>query len=172
MMFLSLAKVSPMGAPLRPNLGKAGLYNMEFPFEYRKLGDFAYNILSDPKDIKAYLMKWILPEWEFDHNEAPGEHWTVAWMERLPRMDFTLETIRLDTICPNADLWSVEDFQTSLKERADEREVSMLRGVSIEPLLVDLNGFELMDGYTRYMVLKRYGQKEVYVYMGTTRQNR
>jgi hypothetical protein len=52
---------------------------LTFPFEYRKLGDFTYHVLSDPKDIKSYLMKWIMREWEFDHNEAPHEHWTVQW---------------------------------------------------------------------------------------------
>jgi hypothetical protein len=139
---------------------------MNFPFEYLKLSDFAYNVLSDPEDIKAYLMKWILREWEHDHNEAPDEHWTVAWMAKLPRMGFRLEIIPLETIRPNPDLWSVEEFRTSLEERADEREESMLRGVSIEPLLVDGDGFELMDGYTRYLVLKRYGQKEAYAYVG------
>ncbi|HEX5942549.1 MAG TPA: hypothetical protein VFY66_09735 [Anaerolineales bacterium] len=136
------------------------------PFEYRKLGDFTYNVLSDPGEIKSYLMKWIMSEWEFDHNEAPEEHWTVAWMEALPKMEFTLQVIRLDDICPNADLWGVAEFQTGLRERADERELSLLRGVSIEPLLVNRNGFELMDGYTRYTVLKRYEQEEVYAYMG------
>ena len=29
------------------------------------------------------------------------------------------------------------------------------------------DGFELMDGYTRYTVLKRYKQHEVYTYLGT-----
>jgi hypothetical protein len=140
---------------------------MTFSFEYRKLGNFTYHILSDPKEIKAYLMKWIMREWVFDHNEAPEEHWTVAWMNMLPNMEFVLEIINLDDIHPNADLMSVEDFQTSLKERAYEREEAMLRGVSIEPLLVNRNGFELMDGYTRYTVLKRYSQKEVYAYMGS-----
>jgi hypothetical protein len=139
---------------------------MTFSFEYRKLGDFTYNILSDPNEIRSYLIKWILREWELDHSEAPEEHWTVSWMEALPNMEFVLAVIRLDDICPNPDLMSVEDFQTSLQERADEREESMLRGVSIEPLLVDRNGFELMDGYTRYAVLKRYEQKEVYAYIG------
>jgi hypothetical protein len=139
---------------------------LTFPFEYRKLGDFTYHILTDPKEIKTYLMKWILREWEFDHNEAPDEHWTVAWMEALLNMEFALEVIHLEEICPNADLMSVEDFQRSLKERADEREESILRGISIEPLLVNRNGFELMDGYTRYTVLKRYQQQEVYAYVG------
>lgn len=151
---------------------------MMFPFEYRKLGDFTYHILSDPMEIKTYLVKWIMREWEFDHNEAPEEHWTVEWMNALPKMEFTLEIIDLDDICPNPDLMSVEDFQISLKERADEREEAMLRGVSIEPLLihtaalrraslVNRNGFELMDGYTRYTVLKRYSQKDIYAYVGT-----
>ena len=108
-----------------------------------------------------------MPEWENDHYEAPKETWTVEWMNSLPKMEFALETIELDDIHPQAELMSVEDFQISLKERADEREESMLRGVSIEPLLVNRNGFELMDGYTRYTVLKRYQQKEVYAYIGS-----
>jgi hypothetical protein len=140
--------------------------SITFPFEYRRIGDFTYHILSDPKEIKAYLMKWILREWESDHIQAPGEHWTVAWMDTLPRLEFALRVIRLGDICPNTDLMSVEEFQTSLKERADEREEAMLRGVSIEPLLVNGQGFELMDGYTRYTVLSRYEQEEVYAYVG------
>jgi hypothetical protein len=146
---------------------------LTLPFEYRKLGDFIYHVLSHPKDIKSYLMKWIMREWELDHKEAPHEHWTVSWMEALPKMEFTLEVIRLDDICPNADLMSVKEFQGSLKERADEREESILRGTSIEPLLVhrttllvNSDGFELMDGYTRYTVLKRHAQDEVYAYLG------
>lgn len=140
---------------------------MQFPFEYRKLGDFTYHILSEPTEIKTYLMQWIMHEWQIDHNEAPEEPWTVGWMNVLPKMDFELEILRPEEIHPNADLMSVEDFRVSLKERADEREEALLRGVSIEPLLVDRNGFELMDGYTRYTVLKRYEQKEVYAYVGT-----
>ncbi len=139
---------------------------MNFSFEYRQLGDFTYHVLSHPKDIKSYLMKWIMREWELDHNEAPDEHWTVSWMEALPKLEFALEVIRLNDICPNADLMNVKEFQGSLKERADEREESILRGISIEPLLVNRHGFELMDGYTRYTVLKRYSQEEVYAYLG------
>ena len=140
---------------------------MIFPFEYRKLGEFTFHVISDPAEIKMYLMKWIMREWESDHNEAPEEHWTVKWMNTLPQMEFILQIINLDDINPNVDLMSVEDFQRSLKERADEREESILRGISIEPLLINRDGFELMDGYTRYAVLKRYEQKEVYAYVGS-----
>jgi hypothetical protein len=140
--------------------------NPMFSFEYCKLGDFTYHVISDPTEIKTYLLKWIMREWETDHNEAPEEHWTIKWMNALPQMDFVLEIINLDDILPNTDLMSVEDFQKSLEERADEREESILRGISIEPLLIDKNSFELMDGYTRYTVLKRYKQKEVYAYGG------
>ena len=140
---------------------------MEFPFEYRRLGKFTYNVLTDPLTIKAYLTKWIMKEWESDHKQMPDEHWTVEWMTVFPKMEFALEVLPLDDIHPNADLFSVEDFQRSLKERADEREEAMLRGVSIEALLVNRNGLELMDGYTRYTVLKWHGQKEVYAYVGT-----
>ena len=140
---------------------------MEFPFEYRTLGKFTYNVLTDPLTIKAYLTKWILKEWESDHNKAPDEHWTVEWMNVFPKMEFALEVLHFEDIRPNPDLFSVEDFQRSLKERADEREESMLRGVSIEALLINRDGFELMDGYTRYTVLKRHEQKDVYAYVGT-----
>ena len=54
---------------------------------------------------------------------------------------------------------SVEEFQTGLKERAGEREESILRGISIEPPLVNRSGFELMDAYTRYTVLKNISSK-------------
>ena len=140
--------------------------SLTFSFVYRQLGDFTYHVISDSAEIKTYLMKWIMREWEFDHNQAPEEHWTVNWMNALPQMEFRLEIVDLNDICPNPDLMSVADFQVSLKERADEREESILRGISIEPLLINQNGFELMDGYTRYTVLKRYKQKEVYAYVG------
>jgi hypothetical protein len=140
--------------------------NLTFSFEYRKLGDFTYHVISDPTEIKNYLMKWIMREWEFDHNQAPEEHWTVNWMNALSQMEFRLGIVALNDICPNPDLMSIADFQVSLKERADEREESILRGISIEPLLINQTGFELMDGYTRYIVLKRYEQKEVYAYVG------
>ena len=141
---------------------------MFHPFEYRKLGDFTYHVITNPNDIKTYLMKWIMPEWESDHAEAPDEHWTVEWMNILPNMQFGLEIVELNTIRPRADLMSVEEFQIGLKERADEREEAILRGVSIEPLLINRNGFELMDGYTRYTVLRRYNQNRVYAYVDET----
>lgn len=139
---------------------------MEFPFEYRTLGKFTYNVLTDPAVIRAYLTKWIMKEWESDYSKAPDEHWTVGWMNVFPKLDFSLEVLQLEDIHPNTDLFGVEEFQRELKERADDREESMLRGVSIEALLVNRNGFELMDGYTRYTVLKRHEQKEVYAYVG------
>ncbi len=136
-------------------------------FEYHKLGDFTYHVISDPIEIRKYVMTWILHEWEIDHKEALDEHWTVEWMNALPKMAFSLEIVRLEDIYPNSDLMSMENFLVNLKERADQREESILRGVSIEPLLINKNGFELMDGYTRYMVLKKYNQHEVFAYLGT-----
>ena len=145
---------------------------MEFPFEYRQLGDYTWHVLSDPQDIKAFVSKWILHgEWEKDHAEAPDEHWTVEWMNVAPRMEFTLEIVSLADIHPHPDLIRVDEFLKSLKERADDREESILRGISIEPLLVNRDGFQLMDGYTRYTVLKRYSQNEVYAYVGETSAN-
>lgn len=135
-------------------------------FEYLRLGDFTYHVLTKPAAIRAFVMKWIMQEWEIDHREAPDEHWTVEWMELLLRMKFSLELIDPAVIRPRTDLMSVPDFRLSLEERTDEREQGMLRGVSIEPLLVNRDGFELMDGYTRYVVLQRHPQNQVYAYLG------
>ncbi len=136
-------------------------------FDYRKLGDFTYHVINDPLEIKKHLLIWILREWEIDHNQAPDEIWTVEWMNALPKMEFALETVPLSKIQPRADLMGVHQFQIDLEQRAREREESVLRGVSIEPLLINRDGFELMDGYTRYMIFKKYNQLEVYAYMGT-----
>lgn len=136
-------------------------------FQYRRLGDFTYHILTEPQEIKSHLMKWILPEWEFDRHEAPNEHWTVEWLQVLPVMVFELAVVRLEDIHLHPDLMSVPEFRVSLKERADEREEAVLRGVSIEPLLVNKDNDQLMDGYTRYLLLERYQQKEVFAYLGT-----
>jgi hypothetical protein len=84
-------------------------------------------------------------------------------------MEFTLEIITLEDIHPHLDLMNVPEFIISLNECADEREESILRGISIELLLVNWDGFHLMDGYTRYTVLKRYSQKEVYAYLAPER---
>ena len=137
-------------------------------FVYRKLGDFTYHVLSDPGEIKAHLTEWILQrEWEHDHQEAPNEHWTVEWMEVFPKMEFSLEIIRLDDIRPHPDLMGVEEFLAGLQERVADREWSVLCGVSIAPLLVNRADMQLMDGYTRYMLLKKYSQRDVYAYIGT-----
>lgn len=58
------------------------------------------------------------------------------------------------------------DIAKELQARAEEREESMLRGVWIEPVIVNQSGLELMDGYTRYTVLKKHRQTEVYAYVG------
>jgi hypothetical protein len=136
------------------------------PFQYVRFGDFTYHILTDPALIKGHLTKWMMREWEHDHTLGPDEHWTVEWMQVFPKMEFTLETLPLREIHPHPDLWSVPEFQVGLQERADEREWSILRGVSIEPLVVNHKGFQLMDGYTRYVLLNRYHQPEVYAYVG------
>lgn len=140
-------------------------------FEYRRLGKFTYHVLIEPAAIRELIMKWIMYEWESDHREAPEEIWTVEWMNLLPAMRFTLEVIDLAAIHPRADLMSVPEFRAGLEQRADERETGMLRGVSIEPLLVKRDGFELMDGYTRYVVLQRHRQKQAYAYVGKMETN-
>jgi hypothetical protein len=54
----------------------------------------------------------------------------------------------------------------SFLARAEGREESLLRGVSIEPLVINRSGYELMDGCTRYIVMKKQGQEKVSTYAG------
>src|SRR3989304_224155 len=115
-------------------------------FEYHRLGDFTYHVLHHPDAIRELMMKWIMREWEIDHREAPDEAWTVEWMTLLPRMKFSLEMMDPAAIHPRTDLMNMPGFRAGLEQRAAEREAGMLRGVSIEPLLVKRDGFELMDG--------------------------
>src|SRR5262245_57780176 len=120
-----------------------------FDFDYRKLGIFTYHVLRDPAAIKRLLLHWIMREWAIDHQENPDEPWTVDWLESLPRMEFGLHALHLSAITPRTDLMNhrtdTDSFMESLERRADEREEAMLRGVSIEPLLVKRQGMELMD---------------------------
>ena len=143
-----------------------------FEFEYRRLGEFTYHVLSDPRDIKNFLVEWLEKEWSIDHEEFPDQVWTIEWLSKLPMMKFTLEVLELDAINPRPDLMGyctdTYDFMKELQVRANEREESSLRGVSTEPLVVNWNGLELMDGYTRYTVLKKHSQKKVLAYVGIT----
>lgn len=89
-------------------------------------------------------------------------------------MEFSLQILPLESINPRADLIAHEtatyNFMAELMERAEEREESLLRGVSTEPLVVNLDGLELMDGYTRYIVMQKHHQQQVYVYVGEDSQ--
>ena len=92
-------------------------------------------------------------------------------MNLLPKMEFRLEILKLNTIKPRPDLMGHKkptyEFMAELLERVAEREVSLLRGVSTEPLVVNFDSFELMDGYTRYLVMQKHSQKQVYAFVGT-----
>ncbi|MHA2281042.1 MAG: hypothetical protein ACXAC5_09330 [Promethearchaeota archaeon] len=58
------------------------------------------------------------------------------------------------------------NFLEELNSRVEEMEESVLQGSSIGPLLINNDGMELMDGYTRYMILKKNLQKKTYAYLG------
>lgn len=85
-------------------------------------------------------------------------------------MDFRLEVLNLGIVKPRNDLISHKtptyDFMSELDLRVREREESFHRGISCEPIVVNKCGFELMDGYTRYMILKRHKQEKVMAYVG------
>lgn len=151
-----------------PHLHRVGIANYEW--HYVKLGDFSYHVLP-PSQVKPYLLEWVRREWETDQAEFPDQRWTLEWLDLLPRMHFRLEELPLERIRLRPELMAyktdADDFLTSLMARAQEREESLLRGVSTEPLLVNRAGYELMDGYTRYMVLKKHLQQRVLAYVGT-----
>ena len=140
-----------------------------YDWEYQKLGDFTYNVLPQPQ-IKPFLMEHLKREWETDHAEFPDQRSTIEWLALLPKMEFTLEILELGYIRLRQDVMDYKtdayDFKASLRQRANEREASFLRGVSTEPLVVNRDGMELMDGYTRYIVLQYHQQEKVYAYVG------
>ena len=142
---------------------------IRYEWEYLKLDDFTYNVLPELQ-IKPFLMEYLKREWEIDHAEFPDQAWTLEWLDLLSRMEFTLETVRLEDIRLRRELMDYRndtyDFMASLRERADERRESFQRGVSLEPLVVNGDNMELMDGYTRYIVLKEYRQERIYAYTG------
>jgi hypothetical protein len=148
------------------------VWMMRYEWEYLKLGDFTFNVLPSLQ-IKPFLLEYLKKEWEIDHSEFPDQDWTIEWLDLLSKMEFTLEIVRLEEIRLRQELMSYRsdtyDFMVSLRGRADERKGSFLRGVSLEPLVVKGDNMELMDGYTRYIVLKEYQQENVYAYLGRTR---
>ena len=123
--------------------------------------------------ISSYLDEFILSEWEQNRREFPDQPWTAEWIDQLDRRNFRLKKIPLDRIILRKDLMSYNTpqdcFARSLETRADEMQQSFSRGVSFEPLLVNGETTELMDGYTRYTVLKREGVSRVLAYQGTSR---
>ncbi|MGE5674961.1 MAG: hypothetical protein ACM3XM_13980 [Mycobacterium leprae] len=141
-----------------------------FDYQYRRLGSFTYHVLENPSEIAELFARWILPEMQTDHSEDPSQQWTVEWLEQAPHLTYTLQAIPLSVIRPRADLMAFEteqySFRRSLERRADEREQAFLRGVSAEPLWVKREGWELMDGYTRFTVFTRHRQELVYAYVG------
>lgn len=146
---------------------------MKYEWQYRKFGDFTYNVLPRSQ-IKPFVLEWIKREWEVDHAEFPDQPWTIEWLDLLRHMEFELEELNMADIRLRPELMSyrteADDFQVSLAARAREREESLLRGVSTEPLLVNREGWELIDGYTRYMVLKKHKQSKVLAYVGTAKK--
>jgi hypothetical protein len=139
-------------------------------FIYKKLGNFIYNIIGNEEDINPFLAKWLGREWRIDNREQLDQAWTKDWLTQLPNLNFKLAIVNIEKITPKKELMNYKkgdhSFRDKLMERVEEREESILRGVSIEPLVVRQSDMELMDGYTRYFVLKKLGKKKVYAYVG------
>ncbi len=139
-------------------------------FEYRRLGAFTYQVLAKPSVVKRQLLRWIMAEWARDHAEALDEPWTVEWMARLPHMQFSLQQVSVADIRPRPDLMAHHrpgySFAAELEARLQEREEAVQRGCSIEPLLIDAQTMELMDGYVRYRLLCAHRQRLAYAYVG------
>lgn len=142
-------------------------------FIYRKLGNVVYNIIENEENINPCLTKWLGREWRIDNEEHPDQVWTKEWLTQLPNMNFKLAIVDIGEIRPRKELMNYKkgghSFRDELKERVRERQESILRGISIEPLVVRHSDMELMDGYTRYFVLKKLDEKKVYAYVGNAR---
>ncbi|MHA2473956.1 MAG: hypothetical protein ACXAES_12060 [Promethearchaeota archaeon] len=140
-------------------------------FEYKQLGKFTYHILPNMDNINHFLQTWLRKEWETDHSEDPDQPWTLEWLDLLSLMKFELKKINRDSVNLRKDLMDYKtetyNFQNELNDRVADMEESILRGSSIEPLIVNGENMELMDGYTRYKILKKYDQERVYAYVGT-----
>lgn len=140
-------------------------------FRYKRLGKFTYHIIIDKNQIKPFLLKWISGEWKIDLEEFPDQKWTTEWLNLLPQFIFKLKKVELEKIHPRQDLMDYKsdsyNFREHLKVRVDEMEESLLQGSSLGPLLVKKENMELMDGYTRYSILKKHEQKKTYVYLGS-----
>jgi len=140
-------------------------------FAYERLGMFTYNVVRDPSAATEYLRFWLRREWEADHAEAPAEPWTVEWLAMLPRLGFRLAQLDLVSVHPRPDVMArgsgENSFVSELRVRAAERQESLLRGVSVEPLVVLERNGELMDGYTRYWVMREQGEPRVYAYLAS-----
>ncbi len=141
----------------------------DYRWKYRKLEGVCWNTLPAGM-IRSYLDGFIRSEWIQDSREFPDQPWTPEWLEQLSRLSFSLKKISLEGIILRKDLMSYntpqDNFARSLEIRADELQESFRRGVSLEPLLINGETMELMDGYTRYTVLKREGIQKVWVYRG------
>ena len=139
-------------------------------FTYKKFGGFTYNIIENQEDIKPFLLKWIGKEWRQDMAEFPDQSWSVEWMDLLLGMNFYLVKLDINKIMLRPELMTYKNdsynFVEELQGRAEEMEESILRGSSIEPLLVNGKNMELMDGYTRYTILKKHNEENIYVYLG------
>jgi hypothetical protein len=140
-------------------------------YDYVRLGAFTYNVVRDSNAVTELMRFWLKREWETDHAEAPAEPWTVEWLNLLPRLSFRLSELPLADVHPRADLMAHEvgehSFLADLRLRAAEREESLLRGVSLEPLVVLEHNGELMDGYTRCWLLREHDEPRVYVYLAS-----
>jgi len=139
-------------------------------FKYKKLGKFTYHIVGKKNQIKPFLLKWIEKEWQIDHKEFPDQPWTIEWLNLLPNMEFKLIVVDLEKINLHLDLMNYKTdsyiFLEELNLRVEEMEEYLLQGSSIGPLIVNNENMELMDGYTRYMILKKNQQKRTYAFVG------
>ena len=85
-------------------------------------------------------------------------------------MKFKLLVVDLDEINLRQDLMNYTsnsyNFLGKLNLRVEEIEESILQGSSIGPLVINKENVELMDGYTRYMILKKHEQQKTFAYLG------
>lgn len=97
-----------------------------------------------------------------------------AWLKTLSKRKWSLQIIDMKRIKLNPDIMNYVDpqrgyvFSKRLAERSRELKESIRVGSSvIWPLIVRKKDMQLVDGCSRYSMLKAMGISRTYAYIGT-----
>ena len=109
-------------------------------------------------EIRDHLFAILLSEWEEEefNREYP----------EMDRWNWKVETLKVRDI----KLWKplMEDpaFISELEKRVEAQKNMILRGETVEPIVVRGRDMIIYDGYARLHALKQLGKREALAYVG------